>query len=209
MPEHDYVEVRDEPFHRHSFENAYARVYDVLIPSGEATLFHRHTEDTFYAIVCEARLRDQTFGEEPGGDGTIPAGISICRPHRSEPLIHRVTNLGSEGARMIGAEIKTSPPVTARESLDAPGHALRWEAERLRAYDFALEAESETGKFEYPFAGLTVALSRASLLVREPGGSERIVSIAPGDVIWREEPAALSIRNVGTTTYQAVVAEWR
>ena len=85
MAEREFVEVRDEPFHRHSFENSRARVYDVLIPAGEASLFHRHTEDTFYAIVADVKLRDQVLGEEPGGEGTVPAGLCLCRPQLLDP----------------------------------------------------------------------------------------------------------------------------
>ena len=51
-----YVEVHDEPRHRHRFEDALVRVYDVLIPPTDTTLYHRHTEDTFYVAVNEATV---------------------------------------------------------------------------------------------------------------------------------------------------------
>ncbi len=101
-----YVEVRDEPRHRRRFENAFVRVYDVLVPPGELTLYHRHVEDTLYVSILEATVRDQTFGAAERRTGSVPAGISVCRPHRSEPLIHQVENVGEGDMRMIGAEVK-------------------------------------------------------------------------------------------------------
>jgi hypothetical protein len=205
----EWVEVRDEPRHRHRFENACARVYDVLVPQGDTTLYHRHTEDTLYVAIEPATVRDQTFGEEELRQGSVPAGISLCRPHRSEPLIHRVTNVGDGDMRMIGAEVKGSPREVAKDPLDAPGHEPLWERERLRAYALSLAPEQGTGDIEYPFSGLTVALTLAVLLIRDRGGLERTLVCAPGDVVWHAGPAALAIRNVGPEPYRALVAEWR
>ena len=204
-----YVEVRDEPFHRHCFENEWVRAYDVLIPAGATSLYHRHAEDTFYAIVHEVRLRDQVFGQEPTGEGTVPEGLSMCRPHRSDPLIHRVTNLGENPARMIGAEVKDAPGVRSDEALEAPGHALIWEVERLRAYRLVLEPGEETGPLAYPFASLTVAMTRASLETREGGTLARTASVAEGEMAWRGDAARLRLRNVGPTAYHAILVEWR
>ena len=68
-----WVEVRDEPRHRRRFETDLVRVYDVEIPPGDTTLYHRHTEDTFYVAVNEATVRDRTWGEEGERTGTAPA----------------------------------------------------------------------------------------------------------------------------------------
>ncbi len=110
---------------------------------------------------------------------------------------------------MIGAEVRRSPAQVAKDPLQAVGHALRWETERLRAYDLVLEPGQGTGEIEYPFCGLTVALGQACLLVRDRGGLERTVVFSPGDAVWHTGPAALSIANVGEQPYRAVLAEWR
>ena len=208
MSSNDFVEVRDEPRHRHRFANACARVYDVLVPPGDTTLFHRHVEDTLYVSIAAATVRDQTFGEEKARTSPVPAGISLCRPHRAEPLIHRVTNVGDGNMRMIGAEVHATPVQTSKQPLDAPGHELRWETARLRAYELCLATEESTGEIDYAFSGLTVALTEASLAVRDRGGLERTLVLAPDDVVWHEGPAALRITNGGREPYRAVVAEW-
>ena len=211
-----YVEVRDEPRHRRRFENEFVRVYDVLIPVGDTTLYHRHTQDTFYVAVNEATVRDRTWGEPEARTGTAPAGSALCRPHLSRPLIHQVENVGTAEMRLIGAEIKASPAVTSPEPLDAPGHSLTLERDRLRVYELALAPGESTGDVEYGFSSLTVMLTIATLLVRPTGGPERNAGgpertevHAPGDVTWLAGPARLSITNVGEEPCRALVGEWR
>lgn len=203
-----WVEVRDEPRHRRRFETDLVRVYDVEIPPGDTTLYHRHTEDTFYVAVNEATVRDRTWGEEGERTGTAPAGSLLCRPHRSRPLIHEVHNLGPGAMRLIGAEIKTDPPVTAAAALEAPGHTLSLERDRLRAYEVALEPGESTGEIHYGFAGLTVFLTIATVSVRTAEGT--VTSIhAPGDVVWRPDPVTLTITNAGEEPFRAALGEWR
>jgi hypothetical protein len=185
------------------------RVYDVLIPPGDRTLYHRHTEDTFYVAVDEATVRDRTWGDDEARTGTAPAGTAMCRPHRSRPLIHQVENVGAGPMRLIGAEIKSSPSVTSAAALDAPGHRLTLERERLRAYELALEPGESTGDIEYGFASLTVLLTIATLLIGQADGREVTVVGAPGDVVWRPGPTGLSITNVGEEPCRAAIGEWR
>jgi hypothetical protein len=204
-----WVDVRDEPRHRRRFEDGLVRAYDVLIPPGDTTLYHRHAEDTFYVAVNEATVRDRTWGEDAAREGTAPAGSLLCRPHRSRPLIHQVHNLGSAEMRLIGAELKATPPVVSGEPLAAPGYSLALERDRLRAYELSLGPGEATGEHRYGFSGLTVFLTIATLLVRHRDGGERIVVHAPGDVVWLAGPTTLSITNVGEEPMRAALGEWR
>ena len=117
-PVEGWVEVRDEPRHRRRFEDEHIRMYDVLVAPGDTTLFHRHTEDTLYISINDARVQDRTWGSEEARTGDAPAGLCLCRPHRARPLIHQVTNVGDGPMRMIGAEIKASPPLRRGSPLD-------------------------------------------------------------------------------------------
>ncbi len=211
MAHHDehWVEVRDEPRHRRRFENEFVRVYDVLIPPGDTTRYHRHTEDTFYVAVNEATVRDRTWGEDESRTGTAVAGSCLCRPHRSRPLIHQVHNLGAHEMRLIGAEIKATPGHSTAAPLEAAGHTLTLERDRLRVYELALEPGESTGAITYGFASLTVLLSVATLALRHADGQERTVIHAPGDVLWQPGPLSLSITNVGEQRCHAAIGEWR
>ena len=47
--------------------------YDVLVAPGDTTLFHRHTEDTLYISINDARVQDRTWGSEEARTGDAPA----------------------------------------------------------------------------------------------------------------------------------------
>jgi hypothetical protein len=204
-----YVAVRDEPRHRRRFEDDHVRVYDVLIPPGDTTLYHHHTEDTFYVAVNGAIVRNQVWGSDEAREGTAMAGTAMCLGHRARPLIHQVHNAGTAEMRLIGAEIKASPVVTSADPLDALGHRLTLERDRLRVYELALEPGESTGEIEYRFSGLTVFLTIATVLVREGDGAERTLVQAPADVVWRRDPTRLQLTNVGEAPWRAFVGEWR
>jgi hypothetical protein len=205
----EWVEVRDEPRHRRRFEDGLVRVYDVLIPPGDTTLYHRHTEDTFYVAVNEATVRNRRWGEEEARPGNVEAGVAMCLPHRSKPLIHQVHNAGTGEMRLIGAEIRRSPAATSEAPLSAPGHTVTLERDPLRVYELALGPGAGTGEVEYGFAGLTVFLTIATVHYRLADGSQWTQVHAPGDVVWRPQPTALSITNVGEEPFRAALGEWR
>lgn len=211
-----WVEVRDEPRHRRRFEDGVIRMYDVLVAPGDTTLYHRHTEDTLYVSINDATVRDQQWGRDETRTGEAPAGLCLCRPHRTKPLIHQVTNVGVEPMRMIGAEIKAAPalrgvaPVSRSDApLDAPHHALTLERDRVRVYELALEPGASTGAIEYGFAAYTVVLSVATVAVAQTGCGARSAVHAPGDVWWQPEGFRGSITNIGEEPLRALVAEWR
>lgn len=204
-----WVAVRDEPRHRRRFEDDWVRVYDVLVPPGDTTLYHHHTEDTFYVAVNEATVADTTWGEDEARTGTAPAGTVMCRPHRTRPLIHQVHNVGAAEMRLIGAELKATPAVTSTAPLEAAGHSLVLERERLRVYELALDPGESTGEVRYGFSSLTVLLTIATLAVRSADGGEQLAVYAPADVVWRPQPTTLIITNVGEEPCRAVVGEWR
>jgi hypothetical protein len=51
QPQQMAVPVEKEPYHRIVFQNQNVRIYDILIPPGEATLFHTHSFDSVSVAV--------------------------------------------------------------------------------------------------------------------------------------------------------------
>jgi quercetin dioxygenase-like cupin family protein len=84
-----------EPRHRWVFENQYVRVYDVRIPPGETTAFHRHAYDQVAVYVSGGRVSAQEEGQPWGPPRTVePRSVSFSA-HASEPITHRVRNDGT------------------------------------------------------------------------------------------------------------------
>ena len=207
MTSETYVHVRDEPRHRLRFENDYARIYDVLIPPNDTTLFHEHTEDTLYISIGQAVVEDKTFEQETRPTITVPPSIAMCRHHRVEPLIHRVSNVGQENMRMIGIEVKASPDKVTQTAIDVPFHTFAWDEPRLRAYRLHLKPGEANPNLEYPFSGAVVFLSSCVLTRQNQTGAGVTTTNESGTVIWMDSPDVYSIENVGTTDCDACVVE--
>ncbi len=210
-PETGYVEVRDEPRHYPRFENDYVRVYDVRFPPGEASLFHRHDVDTMYVTVNDARVYDETFQTGESQLHELHAGLSLCRPHGSEPLIHKVRNDGAGLMHMIGAEVKKLPPLVSDQPLAARCHTPLENlsgAERLRFYQLQLEPGESTGEISYGFSGLLVSLSDANIEFADSRAGTRVISFAPGSHIWHDGPVTQTVTNCGETAFVAILGEW-
>ncbi|TPW29709.1 hypothetical protein FJU08_12905 [Martelella alba] len=212
-PATGFVEVLNEPRHFHRFQNDYVRVYDVRFGPGETSLYHRHNIDTMYVTVNDAEVYDHTFQSDETTAKThhLTAGLSMCRPHGSDPLIHKVRNDGDGLMHMIGAEVLKLPDLVSEKPLSAPCHTQLDNlsgAERLRFYRIALQPGETTGEITYGFSGLTVSISDASVAVAEPGGSSRVLSFSPGSHVWHDGPVTQMLTNVGETEFVAILGEW-
>lgn len=88
----DYL---DDPLHRWVLENQYVRVYDVRMPPGATTTFHRHAYDAVNlrvsAGVISAQLQDaSTWGPQR----RLDAGSLVFDKDAKSPYSHRVRNEG-------------------------------------------------------------------------------------------------------------------
>lgn len=201
-----YVSVHDEPMHRFRFRNEYAFVYDVLIPPTAITLYHSHDEDSLYVAINGVHCCTQDLGCEPV-TSEIDKGTVMIAPFRSKPLIHQVTNVGRHDMRMIGAEILSSPPVTAAAALTGNGITLLAEKPRIRSYKIELEPGESTGDLHCDFSGILIVMAGHALEIA--GRETRTHSIVPGDAIWHDGPIVQRFTNPGRERFEAVLGEWR
>lgn len=90
-----------EPRHRWVFENQYVRVYDVRIPPGETTTFHRHAYDQVLVYVSGGLVSVQSEGQRWEQPATIePGGVSFAA-NGAKPITHRVRNDGKTEYHVI------------------------------------------------------------------------------------------------------------
>jgi hypothetical protein len=107
-----YVEVANEPLHREIYADRYFRAYLATLSPGQATAFHRHSEDTLYVVIKGGNMRTTGFkGERRSsmvfpcsfplykklwlalqnvftGSADLPDGLSFFMPTREHPAIH-------------------------------------------------------------------------------------------------------------------------
>ena len=125
-----------DPRHRWLFENQYVRVYDVRIPPGEMTSFHRHAYDGVSVYVSGGRVASQIEGQPWGQPDTIPAGGVKYASDAEKPFSHRVRNEGTAEYHVILVQLlrRVAPPLAARPD-DATIEAFLRKARIVRSRD--------------------------------------------------------------------------
>jgi quercetin dioxygenase-like cupin family protein len=84
----------NESRHRWALENQYVRVYDVRIPPGETTTFHRHAYDQVAIYVSGGLVSVQLEGQPWGQPEAIEPGSVLFTANAAKPITHRVRNDG-------------------------------------------------------------------------------------------------------------------
>jgi hypothetical protein len=56
-----YVEVADESLHQQVYADRYFRAYHATLTPGQATRYHRHSEDTLYFVIKGGRMSTTKF----------------------------------------------------------------------------------------------------------------------------------------------------
>src|SRR2546423_1368639 len=201
------VPVASEPRHHLKFENQYVRVFDVLVPPGDATLFHTHSNDYVFVTISGANLKAQVMGAQPVDLNLTSGEVRFTKA----PLTHRVTNVGSTPFRNITVEILSSPrsTSTAASLENLPGHTLVLDNERVRVHRLVLEPGQSTGVHTHELSGLGVAVSTGEIEIESPGQQRQTVKLQPGDFRWHTGATTHSIKNVGSTRFEAVNIEWK
>ena len=87
-------EYLDEPRHTWLFENQYVRVYDVRIPPGAMTAFHRHAYDAVNVRVSGGLVATQLEGGAWGAPMKMDPRSVAFDADSKKPYVHRVRNEG-------------------------------------------------------------------------------------------------------------------
>lgn len=124
----EYVEAYQDPYSHLVFENKDLKIIDVQMEPGDTTLFHWHRDPLFQVSLgwqkCATQSPDanwiQSFYEVwPIG------GIATNISYLDQPIVHRLTNLGTKTSRVI-AILNTGKGLTTSDK--SSGYALsnRW-----------------------------------------------------------------------------------
>jgi mannose-6-phosphate isomerase-like protein (cupin superfamily) len=201
------VPVSSEQHHHFKFENEYVRVYDVLVPGHDETLFHIHSNDYVYVNLFDVDLKAQVLD---GPINSLPVKVGQCVFSKA-PLTHRVLNPSDKLFRNITVEILKTPPASAEKSSVAgvPGYSTVLDNDRVHVDRLVLEPGQSTGMHKHSLMNLAIAVSGAKVAYMEPGQSEQVSELDPGDFSWHGQPTTHSLKNVGETRFEAIVIEWK
>lgn len=199
------VPVRNEPHHHFKFENEYVRVFDVVVPARDATLYHLHSNDYVFVNLSNVKLKAQVLGRD---EVELPVTIGQT-VFTKGPITHRVANPDVTPFRNITIEILKSPHMADTTESSASGLSVVTENDRVRIERLVLEPGESTGMHKYPLMGLTVAVTGGKMAVRSEGEPEQTSKSQPGDFKWNGAGRTCSIKNIGRSRLELVEVEWK
>jgi quercetin dioxygenase-like cupin family protein len=215
------VEISGEPHHRPTFENEVVRVWQTVLPAGEATLWHRHNFDNVAVTISEAKLRVEPLAGPAVESETKMGDVAF----RSASYVHRAISVG--GTTYHNFLIELLKPLGGIKNLKTESHppCFCWvlfstpaendserkpvfENERVRAYRVSLAPGESLAKHTHSYAGLALVLTAAEIAITTEGSKEiQRLQVSVGDARWRPGPVTHSIKNIGKTRFEAVDIE--
>jgi hypothetical protein len=194
------VPITDEPVHKIRFDNGRARMYEVVLKQGEATLMHEHLADNFTVFFRNARILVEPYGVgEPAVIDVVPGGVGFTSTAEG-PYSHRVISGGAETFHVIAMELLTPPPANPVHPSLRSGSAFEvaLENNRGRAYRITLAPGESTGLFTRPAGTALFAVTAGRISESRAGKpSSRLWDFEPAHFQWFDTSETLSIKNEG------------
>lgn len=206
------VPVSQEPRHHLVFENQYTRVLNVVIPPGDITLFHKHSNDVVgVTLVGSLSGWTEVMGGVRTDDPPDKDDEVWFEEFEKSPVIHRVANTGNRQIHYIVAEILTPSPTAERLSpalKEFPGYKTELENRRIRVSRIFLDPGQSTIEHKHESGYVVIAESNGRL-TSTCAGIQSTIETSPGFLYWGEHDTDHSLKNSGDTRLEIVEFEFR
>jgi len=200
------VPVARAPFHAPAFRNSLVSIVDAFVPAGREASWHRHAKDFVYALVREAPLVLQSWGE-PEQRVDWPRGHVGFGAFSKTPLVHRAQNVGAGPLRMVGFElVEDAPAGFAPSQRPAPWRVIL-DNERLRGWRLTLAPKEAAPGFVQTAPSVRIVVDGGEI-VDMCANAQNLV-LHSGDFHWRERGDAGALLNAGVETVDLVEFEVR
>ena len=201
------VSIEKEPRHHLEFQNRYVRLFYVRIDPGDTTLFHTHVNDNVGVKLTDAELSDVVPKGNP--EKVLVNRGAVGFGHYPTPLTHSVSNVGSTPFHNMLVELLPSKgvPSSAPSLAGVAGYTLEMENERVRIFRLVLAPGQSSEDHLHALHGMSVVITEGKIAVELPRAEAETVTFKPGDYQWHDGGMRHSLRNVGSTTFEAVDIE--
>lgn len=199
------VPIEKEPRHRLKFGNQYVRLFDVLIPKGDTSLYHIHRYDGVSVRLSNAQILDEVLGGQKVEFILKPGEVTFGL--RPAEMTHRVINNGSSDFRNIFIEIL---PVavrlsTIKSSEPLPDHKLLFDNDRVSAYRVVLKPGRSTQVHNRDIKGISVFVTDAKIQIIVSERKTKTKQFRSGEFMWYDAGKAQAVKNVGPSDMEMVV----
>jgi len=201
------VPIEKEPMHRLKFENEFVRLFDVLVPVGEATKYHIHLHDAIAIRLSDSQVIDEALsGEKNPLDMKYGLVSFTARP---SPQTHRAVNAGKTNFRLIFIEIFADKDAESAQTLPilSDGHVILIDNERVRVNRLVLKPGESSKLHTHQIRGLGITLYDSKIEIRGGDGTKRTLEPKAGDHVWQNAGTTHIIKNIGSTVFEAIDIE--
>jgi quercetin dioxygenase-like cupin family protein len=196
------VTIDHEAKHHLVFANEWTKVFDVIVPAGDSTLYHVHSHDYAYVTFGDVSLKAQPQGG-PQTDLVLANGevrMTVA------PITHRVLNLSTSPFHNLTIELLEPSGATLSPAV---GGAIVLDNPRVRAVRIVLEPGASTIRHEHVGPGLDVGVSAGTVSIADDGGTPQRVTYTPASYHWHAGGRTHTLTNVGRTRVEIVEIEWK
>jgi hypothetical protein len=127
----------------------------------------------------------------------------------NDPYTHQLDNPVPNPLRYVLVELlaASANPGTPSDLDHVPGHTLMLENDLVKIYRVSLHPKQSTGVRSRTLSWIRISGSQGTVSVQELGKDPQIIETKSGDYRWHEGPTAQSLKNIGSTNYEALEIE--
>jgi quercetin dioxygenase-like cupin family protein len=197
------VPVEQEPHHHVVLKNDSVLVTHVVIPPGEATLFHTHSYDRAAIHLTNNMITLQQLNQPEGEQMPAKVGEVSASTRKGDPLTHRVRNASSTPFEVIDVEFLQRPAHASA----AVAATVAAENPSTRVYNWVLAPGASSAQHTHELPYLIVAVNTVQLKMTGADGKSSTHEVKAGDFHWVDSKVTHTLANDGTTQGQIVELE--
>jgi quercetin dioxygenase-like cupin family protein len=197
------VPVEQEPHHHVVLKNDSVLVTHVVIPPGEATLYHTHSYDRAAIHLTNNNITLQQLNQPESEPMPAKIGEISASTRQGDPLTHRVRNIGPGPFEVIDVEFLQRPEHTSTTSA-APVAA---ENPSARIYNWVLAPGASSAQHTHERPYLVIAATTMLLKMTGPDGKTSTHEVKAGDFHWVDSKVTHTLANDGAAEGQIVELE--
>jgi quercetin dioxygenase-like cupin family protein len=197
------VPVEQEPHHHVVLKNDSVLVTHVVIPPGEATLYHTHSYDRAAIHLTNNMITLQQLNQPEGEQMPAKVGEVSASTRKGDPLTHRVRNASSTPFEVIDVEFLQRP---AQPSA-AVAATVAAENPSARVYNWVLAPGASSAQHTHERPYLIVAVNTVQLKMTGADGKSSTHEVRAGDFHWVDSKVTHTLANDAATEGQIVELE--
>lgn len=210
------VSLDAEPRHRLLWEAGTVRIFDIVIPPGDTTLYHLHDTAILYVPITLAPFDYQVLGLPWRGNGVVDSTqfrmdrILADTFYAWRPIAHRVTNTGDSTLRLLAITNggRGAGRATGDWTLEIPGHletSSSWY--QVARLELPAGVESEWSRSSRPVVVVQTGAGESKVQREQPDVMETLGGA--GAVQFIPAGQRYRLRNTGETATTLVVVQVR